>query len=685
MAECVVARCVQERRFLKRELQKWGKNVLYLVGLERVAEELMGHEKWITLSQPLLELDSEEVVDWAPNDSCCFCTSRRHSSQDPTKGGCLAEGSDGLTDLDNEQGIYSLGASRANSPSSPDSDQPLDLSLGSRNRSHSPCSFNGEASSSALLKVPQIPDKSGKLKRRIETTATACKRSYTEDELQAALRDIRSGKLGTRRAAVIYGIPRSTLRNKVYKLALDKSANEDAKNKVENSKETKALTMEDLVESGLESGASASESLRRLLRNRMAEKAESKQALLDGFQMFAGLESNPALAPFLSHILANVHQLALSCQSGSSKDLANELKLPLLPDLIRKLSEERFEEECNRHRSAAQNRNSAEGSVILKIPSYKPVKTVNSDASAAGASSQSSSNNGAKGIGVTLREIIAKSINQRTNNSKGSTSPVDSSAPLVTTNGETKKPRTNSVTTEVTVPLHATRSSTLKMAKEAKEAKERKESKCETSTKPEKRVRPKRGRYRNYDRDNLVEAVRAVQRGEMSVHRAGSFFGVPHSTLEYKVKERHLLRPRKHRSNATKSGKSVSVTSGKNHSSSSNSSCSNSNGSTTSSVKGTVVERGGSGGSSSAVTSSPPAGSVTSTNASNLWQNSPLFALDFSRLNSSNFFASQMMRKLQEDALMQGQGTDSLSSRDALLLGVLIRNGLQAAEAGSSK
>lgn len=48
------------------------------------------------------------------------------------------------------------------------------------------------------------------------------RRTYTEEELQAALRDIQSGKLGTRRAAVIYGIPRSTLRNKVYKLAMER-------------------------------------------------------------------------------------------------------------------------------------------------------------------------------------------------------------------------------------------------------------------------------------------------------------------------------------------------------------------------------------------------------------------------------------------------------------------------------
>ncbi|CAD5217615.1 unnamed protein product [Bursaphelenchus okinawaensis] len=50
--------------------------------------------------------------------------------------------------------------------------------------------------------------------------------------------------------------------------------------------------------------------------------------------------------------------------------------------------------------------------------------------------------------------------------------------------------------------------------------------------------RPKRGQYRRYDKSALEQAVQAVRSGEMSVHRAGSFFGVPHSTLEYKVKER---------------------------------------------------------------------------------------------------------------------------------------------------
>uniref|UniRef100_A0A7E4V5M6 HTH psq-type domain-containing protein n=1 Tax=Panagrellus redivivus TaxID=6233 RepID=A0A7E4V5M6_PANRE len=58
----------------------------------------------------------------------------------------------------------------------------------------------------------------------------------------------------------------------------------------------------------------------------------------------------------------------------------------------------------------------------------------------------------------------------------------------------------------------------------------------------EKRPRPKRGQYRKYDKGALEKAVLSVRKGEMSVHRAGSFYGVPHSTLEYKVKERNLMR-----------------------------------------------------------------------------------------------------------------------------------------------
>ena len=75
--------------------------------------------------------------------------------------------------------------------------------------------------------------------------------------------------------------------------------------------------------------------------------------------------------------------------------------------------------------------------------------------------------------------------------------------------------------------------------------------------------RPKRGQYRKYDSERLADAVKAVQRGEMSVHRAGTHYGVPHSTLEYKVKERHLLRKKKIAENGENKLNSVAAVSNK--------------------------------------------------------------------------------------------------------------------------
>ncbi|XP_035520082.1 ligand-dependent corepressor [Morone saxatilis] len=53
-----------------------------------------------------------------------------------------------------------------------------------------------------------------------------------------------------------------------------------------------------------------------------------------------------------------------------------------------------------------------------------------------------------------------------------------------------------------------------------------------------KQPRKKRGRYRQYNTDLLEEAIVVVMGGKMSVSKAQSIYGIPHSTLEYKVKER---------------------------------------------------------------------------------------------------------------------------------------------------
>lgn len=53
-----------------------------------------------------------------------------------------------------------------------------------------------------------------------------------------------------------------------------------------------------------------------------------------------------------------------------------------------------------------------------------------------------------------------------------------------------------------------------------------------------KQPRKKRGRYRQYNNEILEEAITVVMNGKMSVSKAQSTYGIPHSTLEYKVKER---------------------------------------------------------------------------------------------------------------------------------------------------
>lgn len=146
-------------------------------------------------------------------------------------------------------------------------------------------------------------------------------------------------------------------------------------------------------------------------------------------------------------------------------------------------------------------------------------------------------------IGDTLKDIIVKTISEKVKCKLESTDfsgLVGSSSSLE--NQKTKE----TILSAFTVP--ETSSPAKKMKKETSSLPVSKlvgNSSTSTNGSQTKKTRPKRGQYRKYNSQLLTEAVKAVQRGEMSVHRAGSYYGVPHSTLEYKVKERHLLRQKK--------------------------------------------------------------------------------------------------------------------------------------------
>ncbi|CAP25171.1 Protein CBR-MBR-1 [Caenorhabditis briggsae] len=240
------------------------------------------------------------------------------------------------------------------------------------------------------------------------------RRNYTIEDLTQAVDAIREGKLGTRRASVVYGIPRSTLRNKIYK-----------------------LEAEGAIPSKIRRGKIAAR--RAEAEQKRCDEASAAAAMLDSF----------------------------GNQSDSSSSSPHASMCPSSPD---------------------STNSSVEGTE--DTPESK----------------KSSSPLDPKWLESIWQNLF-----------KTQTGVVPAENGMTVTTVETDTPTTP--TPEKAHKVHG--------------------------TDEWKRSRPKRGQYRKYDKNALDEAVRSVRRGEMTVHRAGSFFGVPHSTLEYKVKERNLMRKKK--------------------------------------------------------------------------------------------------------------------------------------------
>ncbi|XP_003745378.1 uncharacterized protein LOC100900315 [Galendromus occidentalis] len=333
--------------------------------------------------------------------------------------------------------------------------------------------------------VPTVPVQSQLHALPTLLTGVPQKRTYTEEELQAALRDIQAGKLGTRRAAVIYGIPRSTLRNKVYKLANDKRKIEQAESRLRASQNDFDPTPEAVKTNN----GAASESLRQLLKSTIAQKgtlpSPAPSSSGESCSPPLGLGSLLGVAPpvpaqdtvqMLQHFLTSIQHMAMSGMLPSEN---------MMPELFKQFPGHERVLEDPANLSAKNSNLMAIGGVL----------------------------GGLRGLGVGLglgmeglESKLHSSVQPGVGEQLNSKNVVKSDKHLDAVNNQKKAPQ---------------------MSADGKV------------------VRPKRGRYRNYNRDNLLQAVHAVQRGEMSVHRAGTFYGVPHSTLEYKVKERHLLRPKK--------------------------------------------------------------------------------------------------------------------------------------------
>ncbi|VDP29567.1 unnamed protein product [Soboliphyme baturini] len=269
------------------------------------------------------------------------------------------------------------------------------------------------------------------------------KRNYSKADLEAAVLDIRSGKLGTRRASVIYGVPRSTLRNKIYKLEASNNRNDRKRHR----------TAEAAAETNYEHS------------------------------------SPPATQPV---ILSDYDkQVQVSGSSEHSRLTLQELTLNLAKAQAEMLhldrdQEEKLKRDTDSHLSSVMNSEC----VSIMVQNASKIALIQMFEQKA---RDSISN---------MVDIIGDQQQQQQQQRGGS--------------DDATKAAYKSCLGQAGVT----------------------ESVC-------KKSRPKRGQYRKYDKSALAQAVQSVRRGEMSVHRAGSYYGVPHSTLEYKVKERNLIKSRK--------------------------------------------------------------------------------------------------------------------------------------------
>ena len=316
----------------------------------------------------------------------------------------------------------------------------------------------------------------------------------------------------------------------------------------------------------------SSETLRALLKNKMAIKLDeiAKIGSVDlQYDEEDDLERKQAQDPALGHLLANVTSLALGPEQQQQElapNVISSLSLyPKLEDFTKKIIERRYNEEiskskppnsrddvhslCNLNGLDKDNHDQH-----ISIPSYEPAANhlLKQDLNLYENEkpSESSQRTLPNTNSVNFKEMIAHYIGQ-----KAESIDVKDNAVRIFQGEESLL----SAEKLSNIATHSVSQATPSSSTKDKRGNGKKRT-GSPLTSGGKGSRPKRGKYRNYDRENLIKAVQAVQSGEMSVHRAGSFYGVPHSTLEYKVKERHLNRGRAKKDNNTATSDATSTT-----------------------------------------------------------------------------------------------------------------------------
>lgn len=531
-ATCGKQRCLQERKQLRKELERGRKTVISYIGLESILEGIFGAEFTNEVSPLKAACDEFKTDDWqGDKENCPLCTARQEIVQETIARhesylGNLLEGKDHQITPEERlrraqqwltESVYQATADITEDHLDEEGQQklPLDLSksaaLTVSGTPNKECYYREELNVPKAYtsgnKTPQQPLKVPAIKmHKTQTKGTRPHRTlgssnYTQDDLKLALQEVRQGKLGTRRAAMLYGIPRSTIRNHLHRMR-DRATPDE----VSNSSTKPTPDLEDIDYNSNDNAAK----LRNFLRSR-ARGGSGKTLKMTKLQKCL----DQAIIKDLVHTCAFMKEKTKE-ENGEAKlkekyqeHSKGAVGLPqdLFEHLIVRLIEvERVQSLNGREHKKKATKFLKDTSLLkqptlttdvdMKVPDFKAMLA--------------SMNNSAVGHGSIVKKTTT-----------------EEAACL-------KMPPARMIKTE-------DRSSSLSSNNNNNQGLLYDGSQDHAETR-----RNKRGRYRCYDGDSLLQAVDIVERGEMTIARASTYFGIPHSTLEYKVRERQLRRQQGH-------------------------------------------------------------------------------------------------------------------------------------------
>ena len=161
----------------------------------------------------------------------------------------------------------------------------------------------------------------------LEDGNAANKRTYSSGDLQQALRDVCDGKMGTRRASLTYGVPRSTIRNHLNKI---KAYGKDIAFRMIDSENDCSDTIGDLL---------TLRGKQMISELRYVEEAKTVPKSSEGTTVFPLMDKSQNLSDrFVRHSLANHLEDYLSRESLNNDLLgqSNEDRshTPILPEKV---------------------------------------------------------------------------------------------------------------------------------------------------------------------------------------------------------------------------------------------------------------------------------------------------------------------------------------------------------------